>query len=1008
MTLSRGENFHTNTDPARQRYNPAMIEVGGETEQGTVSSLILTHIILDDMGKYEGEYFVQADSEGDGETTVSRSEVPNTSIVQDAIIATYNGMGTITLGDGAELRNYGGMSAVRLSGGDLIMEEGSAILDTTENEREKGASGSFGPAGAVWLQGGILTMNGGTIGGDKGVMMNGRALYADGGTANIGGTIQNIHGTDAAWQGQNGVAVHLRSHGEATLASTGEITNVTGTNAGNNCAIWTQFCNFTTKAGSKISHVDGFQLLYFDDLDNNNYSHEVYLNGTISECASGSASLLRSWYGQITFGPNSVIENCSSSSAGGLIYSNNGSHYTFAGTIRNNTASKGMIYLANQGGGGVIATIEETAHIVDNKGLAVRVNNSSNLTMNGGEIARNSSYGIQISGKTDWTGVKFIMNGGKICDNGSYGIYHTVAGKSLVEINGGTISGNKGSSGRQISSSGGYAVAETEEGAGYEYTHVSADVMGEPRTIYVSAGKVELPEGYADVDLGRATNEAVNTLKAGVANEHADWIPVGSSALWVQPSATEYSFELDPTSSPKKTDLYVAYVQVNPDGSPIDGAEVAVEEVENAEKVPIALKDLTAGAPYAVMLFNNKEYTLAPDDITIYTGGGQGEENYDDGGFPKLTINGSVDVKYTGDITSLEIKGVTIPATDDKTMLDQLLENIEAVYTYEDGTVATDDSKPGVYTVALKWKNGLTNEDVRVNGNNVNLDGAGTLIVRHTQDIEEAQDGANTYSSPPSTLMDRCSKPSPQASEACPVTYSLSVSSSSGERAPATRHSATPQSRPFRSSAVKTTDRTFSFTASSSPYQCFADTAVDLGKLFIGEQAVLIYEAGADAEVLFRGQVPIGAASGVIVMALPQPGSTIAPLPCDKLNSVSAGVAGKHRAVKLRQMLIVLAQSICFQVWGLLDECHVLPDHTGNICDPASSHFCCRACSIIRSEADAAALGDLAQSAVVPFNWQETILHRLYGVTGFLESKFKFRKIGMLCVVHSDSVLSWA
>ena len=53
VTLSRGENFHTNADPARQHYNPAMIEVGGETEQGTVSSLILTHIILDDMGKYE-------------------------------------------------------------------------------------------------------------------------------------------------------------------------------------------------------------------------------------------------------------------------------------------------------------------------------------------------------------------------------------------------------------------------------------------------------------------------------------------------------------------------------------------------------------------------------------------------------------------------------------------------------------------------------------------------------------------------------------------------------------------------------------------------------------------------------------------------------------------------------------------------------------------------------------------------------------------------------------------
>ena len=143
-------------------------------------SLILTHIILDDMGKYEGEYFVQADSEGDGETTVSRSEVPNTSIVQDAIIATYNGMGTITLGDGAELRNYGGMSAVRLSGGELVMEEGSAILDTTETNVRK-----VRPAAAPLVrsaQGGIFDHERRhDRRGDKGVMMNGRALYADGG-----------------------------------------------------------------------------------------------------------------------------------------------------------------------------------------------------------------------------------------------------------------------------------------------------------------------------------------------------------------------------------------------------------------------------------------------------------------------------------------------------------------------------------------------------------------------------------------------------------------------------------------------------------------------------------------------------------------------------------------------------------------------------------------------------------------------------------------------------------
>ena len=736
VTISRGDDFQTNSDPARQEYNPAMIEVGGETEQGTVSSLTLTNIILDDMGKYKGEYFVQADSEGDGNTTVGNSKVQNTNIAQDAIIATYNGMGTITLGDGAELRNYGGMSAVRLSGGELIMEKGSAILDTCEIERVKGTTGSFGPAGAVWLQGGILTMNGGTIGGDKDIMMNGRAIYVDSGTANIGGTIQNIKGTDAAWQGQDGVAVHLRSHGEAILTSTGKITNVTGTNAGNNCAIWTQFCNFSTEEGSKISHVDDFQLLYFDDLDNNNYSHKVYLDGTISDCASGSTCLLRSWYGQITFGPNSVIENCSSSSTGGLIYSNNGSHYTFAGTIRNNTAPSGIIYLANQSGGGVLATIEQTAHIVDNTGPGIIVNNSSNVTMNGGEIARNSSYGVQVKGKDNWKGVKFIMNGGKICDNGNYGVYHIVAGQSLVEINGGTISGNKGTSDRQISSSGGYAVAETEEGSGYEYTHVSADVMGEPRTIYVSAGTVILPEGYAAVNLGRATAEATKALKDGVEVEHADWTPVGSSALWIQPSATEYSFELDPTSSPKKTGLFVAYVQVNPDGSPVVGVKVTIEEVKNAEQVPITLKDLTAGTPYAVMLFNNNEYTLAPDDITIYTGGGQGQET-SNSGFPALTITNSVD----------EIKSLTIDGQEQSgNLMAALLQRLEVTYTDKNGDPVTNDAEAGEYIATLFWKEGQQPNSLRINGNEVAGDfDTGTLIVRHTEDIEEAIEGTNTY-----------------------------------------------------------------------------------------------------------------------------------------------------------------------------------------------------------------------------------------------------------------------
>jgi hypothetical protein len=52
---------------------------------------------------------------------------------------------------------------------------------------------------------------------------------------------------------------------------------------------------------------------------------------------------------------------------------------------------------------------------------------------------------------------------------------------------------------------------------------------------------------------------------------------------------------------------------------------------------------------------------------------------------------------------------------------------------------------------------------------------------------------------------------------ACPEMYSFSVYSSFGVSSPVTWHSATPQSLPFRTSAVKSQDLTFCSTLSSSP-----------------------------------------------------------------------------------------------------------------------------------------------------------------------------------------------
>ena len=146
------------------------------------ASLVLTNIVLDDDGKHEGNYYIQAqNSPGHvGESVFGDMTINHGDIAQDAMIATYNGVGTITLEDGAILKNFGGMSAVRLSGGELIMQSGSVIMDDEDlPARTKGktitgaATGLYGPAGAVWMQGGTITMEEGS----KIADIDGRAIY---------------------------------------------------------------------------------------------------------------------------------------------------------------------------------------------------------------------------------------------------------------------------------------------------------------------------------------------------------------------------------------------------------------------------------------------------------------------------------------------------------------------------------------------------------------------------------------------------------------------------------------------------------------------------------------------------------------------------------------------------------------------------------------------------------------------------------------------------------------
>lgn len=231
-TITRGDNFAQQQDNARSTYNPAMVEVQTTSDVG--AGLTLTNIIFDDGGKKEGTVFAQAVSD---DSTGTADTSHNTDYVQDAIIASNATVpSTITLGAGAVLRNFGGMSAVRATGeAKLVMEPGSVIEDdsaviTTRGSDADETNAAKGPAGAVWLQGSDFEMKSGA----EIKNVNGRAVYADGGEVTIGGTISGITGNANMWQatkkdGTSGTAIHLRGeNASAVLTSTSVVENISG------------------------------------------------------------------------------------------------------------------------------------------------------------------------------------------------------------------------------------------------------------------------------------------------------------------------------------------------------------------------------------------------------------------------------------------------------------------------------------------------------------------------------------------------------------------------------------------------------------------------------------------------------------------------------------------------------------------------------------------------------------------------------------------------------------
>ena len=566
-TVTRDNSFTTQSDHARSWYNPAMVEV--QTTGGEGAGLTLTNIIFDDDGKKEGTVFAQAVSDG---------SIDNKTCVQDAIIASNATVPTtITLGDGAVLRNFGGMSAVRVTDqAKLVMKSGSVIEDAPSITRSKGDAGSVGPAGAVWLQGSDFEMeNGAEI---KNV--NGRAVYADGGSVSVGGTISGITGNTNMWQGKDGTAIHLRGeNASAVLTSTAVIEKISGGGSAVYCAAGGK--SFEMQNGSKIKDCPQLKgnVIYAS-------GSTIVLDGEICEVnASGNHILQTAGNTVTTIGATGNIHN--NIAYYGAVYLNAANEKLyFYGKINQNTVSgRGAGIVLSNNGKDNYAEMYEGAEIIGNEvaknGGGIMVSCGA-FTMMGGRISENTAHN-EGGGVSVRRGGQFIMNGGEICGNKSDTIGGGISLEAgdynswvpRVQLNAGKVSGNT-----MNGNSNDLAITDKEYGHIDRYLYISNDAtIGNKAVYFQTNSKTVTPaEDSLDIKLGNASPTSVAAL-SGKANANGWSAPLAT--FWAQrDGAAELTVGGLTLDSALPQIVYALVQETNADGKPVSSAEIKVYSTE--------------------------------------------------------------------------------------------------------------------------------------------------------------------------------------------------------------------------------------------------------------------------------------------------------------------------------------------------------------------------------------------------------------------------------------------
>ena len=593
--------------------------------------MTLKNIILDDGGIHEGTYFAQTNND-----TISES---NLDFVQDSMITAHGlteARVDIILDEGAVLKDFGGMSALYgTTNAHITLKAGSKICDEVVTNRSKSENpheDENGPAGIVWLQGSEFVMETGSeIGG-----IVGRVVYADGGTARIGGKVYNIKSDGDMWQGAGGLIAHVRNDAKCTLTDGCVITN-----SFDDPSVAADSLFNIVQGGSTVVMEKGAKIHKWNGRGNVftvGYGGILEIGGEICDVNTNSNHVVQIGDSRLKIDESAFIHNNRVNY--GAIYIQGGNKVFIYGKINNNYSADrgGAVAITNHGDSEV--HMYDGAEMIGNYsaqtggGLLV---SDGTFTMHGGVISNNNAS-LDGGGVFVRQGGNFIMEGGEIkenetaCEGGGISIE---PGSGTVKLNGGSIGGNRMNSTLAVDSDSGTCVAKggvtndisisaDNPSSISSYLSVSSAFSLGDSEIFTSKYDFYIENPGHNVKLGNASSACETFVTGKLSGQNLTDV---CGSFWYETDAASQSFDISKISYDTDENLYAAIIATNDAGAPVTGGEVSLRAVEIAESGSLTLSVPGQNATgYAVVFVQEADHpaqvvTVTPADITVYEGG---------------------------------------------------------------------------------------------------------------------------------------------------------------------------------------------------------------------------------------------------------------------------------------------------------------------------------------------------------------------------------------------------